>query len=136
MECAVFHGEKRLQATRRAAVAVGVGAVLALGGCYTGNNPQEYDAQAKTNFLNACTEDVQTEKATTTVVELAPKDDCVCIYEQISDVKGEFYISFDDLTAWEVEQANADPDDMPPPPKRLVAATQFCTNPQVGPGLG
>ncbi|HBX77645.1 MAG TPA: hypothetical protein DEG43_08365 [Acidimicrobiaceae bacterium] len=134
MENSVVHNNSQIGSSRfRGAGVLGLLVILSASGCYQGNHPTSYDAQAKSNFLAACTEEVISKNATTTVVPLADKDDCVCIYESISDTKSDYYLRWEDLQAFETKQAKAKEGEMPQPPKRLTKAITACTEKVVGP---
>jgi len=97
-------------------------------GC-TNTTVTEYGADAKKNFVTACTADTAASNGTTTTSELASTNYCECVYAAISDKNSGF--DFDALQTYEEQLSDASPDNVPAPPAKLRKAMDGC--PKAGP---
>lgn len=104
-------------------------ATLLLAGCAGQQLVTEYGAQARRDFVDACTSE-QPMKAGRTAgerVERGTRSDCTCVYEQISKARGPNHIEFDKLREYEDRVADAKAGSVPEPPTALIDAITACT---------
>jgi hypothetical protein len=112
---------------RRALILLGVALVLA--GC--GNDVvKDYGAEAKANFVGACTTERSIKGTTLTTTPLAQKSTCTCVYNYIASSKHQ--LAFGDLTDYEAKVSDASDGDLPKPPAKLTTALRVCV-PKSGP---
>lgn len=120
------------RAARRRLALLTLAGIVALGGCYTNPDPTGWGAGARRNFVNHCSRDVQSDNGTTTIVRIAERDTCVCIYEKAVET---YNLDWDQMREYENEQANAAAGEDPPKvPAPLEKAIRDCR--RAGPTLG
>jgi hypothetical protein len=112
-------------------VAAGLALVVAAAGCTGRTVVKDYGADARRNFVDACTKSVLVGGGTTSTTMLAPKSKCECVYHAIDKV---YRLPFSDLTAYEAEVDGYKEGDEPPKmPAKLAKAIDSCT--RTGPSV-
>jgi hypothetical protein len=106
-------------------VAAGLALVLVVAGCTGRTVVKDYGADARRNFVEACTSSVAVGGGTTSTTLLAPKSTCECVYHAIDK---EYRLPFGDLTAYEAKvDAYKEGDEPPKMPAKLEKAIEKCT---------
>jgi hypothetical protein len=110
-------------------VAAGAAAImLVASGCGPKQDARGYGDTARDHFLEGCTTERTVTGGDVKVDDLAPEEECVCVYDNIrtDNPAAAFPLAWDDLRTYEKLVENGDAKDLPAPPQQLTDAIDQC----------
>lgn len=109
---------------RRVTLVLAVAPMLLLAACSNFRDASSWtDPKAKVHFMEACQGDTRVGGGSTTVVELASKDFCGCVFD---DLKSVHTWDWDKMVEWEKTLEGVDANDPPETPVQVKKAIEAC----------
>jgi hypothetical protein len=109
--------------TTRAALGALIVSLSELVACGGPPRVTDYGPEAEDNFVGSCTKDRTIEDGKQVITNLATTSFCTCVYRGIRDT---YKLSWDQLSEYDKQVADAEPGELPKPPSQLTKAMEAC----------